>query len=396
MQIWDEKIMKILGVSLRTTGEKVFFVAQMGFLACLFISYPLWFPVDNIYPAVPVFSFLGKVPVVINYLLSALFISLFFLTTSKRFKQRGLIIAFLGFMILAVLFDYLRIQPWVFYFFFIFLSFAIFPPNKEKESLNVLRLIFACIYFWSGAQKLNYTFLFDTYLWLIEPVTYGLADETIALLSKTALSGPLIEIFCGLGLLFKKTQKVSMYLLVFMHGFILLMIGPLGHNANVVIWPWNVSFAIILILLFRSKPDFSISKYFRFNNGFYKIAIFILFALLPVLSFFNLWPMYFSSALYSSNKEKTELYLPDQIKERLPKDVQAGVQENSNGLILNIWTQYELDVANYPSSKVHKKVFKKLCESYPEYEMEMILLTKSRPDILTGETVDTTFFCDEM
>lgn len=384
------------GMSIKSQSEKVFSVALFGFICCFLISYPLWFPVSNLYPSVPVFEFLSTLPKTINYFISSLFIALLFISTSPKFRVRGIIPASLVVLILALSLDYLRIQPWVFYYFFVILTYVVYPVNRESEILDVIRIILACIYFWSGVQKLNFTFLFDTYPWLIDPLTSFFSENLASILVKTALFAPATEIICGIGLFFPKTQKKSMYILVFMHAFILLMLGPIGHNSNTVIWTWNISFAIILILLFQPETDFSIKSFFSTKKKFYKSFIVILFGVLPVLSFFNLWPMYFSSALYSSNLVKSEIFLPELLKNQLTEQVQNRINDQTNGLILNSWTQNELNVASYPSSQVHKKAFESLCRTYLEYEMEMILVTKSKPNIFTGKTKETTYFCDEL
>ena len=44
---------------------------------------------------------------------------------------------------------------------------------------------------------------------------------------------------------------------VAMHVFILAMFGPLGLNWNNIIWPWTVAMAVIDILLFNTKQEFS-------------------------------------------------------------------------------------------------------------------------------------------
>lgn len=387
---------KWTGTSIKSQGGKVFFVALLGFICCFFISYPLWFPVSNLYPSVPVFESLSTLPKTLNYIISTLFIVLLFISISPKFRVRGIIPASLVVLTLALSLDYLRIQPWVFYYFFVILTFVVYPSNRESDILDVIRIILACIYFWSGVQKLNFTFLFDTYPWLIDPLTGFFSENLTSMLENTALFAPATEIICGIGLLFRKTQKTSMYLLVFMHAFILLMLGPIGHNSNLVIWPWNISFAIILVLLFQPETDFSITSFFSTKKKFYKSFIVILFGILPALSFFNLWPMYFSSALYSSNKVKSEIFMPEILKSQLSEQVQSKINDQTNGLILNVWTQNELNVASYPNDQVHKKTFESLCNAYPEYEMEMILVTKSKPDIFTGETKESTYFCDEL
>jgi hypothetical protein len=40
-----------------------------------------------------------------------------------------------------------------------------------------------------------------------------------------------------------------------MHLFILLSVGPLGDGVYHVIWPWNISCFVVLVVLLRTRPE---------------------------------------------------------------------------------------------------------------------------------------------
>ena len=66
-----------------------------------------------------------------------------------------------------------------------------------------------------------------------------------------------------------------------------------------------------------------------------------MFGLLPVLSFFNLWDHYLSSALYSGNRTSGIVYLSDDVFDRLPDTIEDYVYEdepNRNQLNINDWS----------------------------------------------------------
>ncbi len=276
------------------------------------------------------------------------------------------------------------------------MSFVFSPLQKNEVILNSIGLILGFIYIWSGIQKLNHEFLFVTYPWLIEPLTNLVPESISSGLNATHFIAPLVEISGGIGLLFKKTKRKSALLLILMHVFILTMIGPFWHNTNPVVWPWNITFSILLGILFLVKSNLRLSHIFRKRIFSYQLLILLLFGIVPTLSFFNSWPMFFSSALYSGNKVKSEVYIPDQLKERLPTHLKSKVQEVNNALRLNLFVEEEMNVPVYPSTSFHIKTFKNLCGAYPEFELELVLVTYSKPEIFTGERTSKTYFCDEI
>ena len=82
-----------------------------------------------------------------------------------------------------------------------------------------------------------------------------------------------------------------------MHVFILAMFGPFGHNWNNIIWPWTAAMAGLDLLLFTGPQPFSVRDLFWSNRSPYHVGVLVLFAILPFLSFVNLWDSYLSSAL---------------------------------------------------------------------------------------------------
>lgn len=373
-------------------------VIQASIFVSIAISSDLWFPFKKIFPTVPAFGFLQNLPLSINIAVSLLFISSLIAAYSRKYKPQLFLILFCVFYAVASSFDYLRIQPWSYYYFFMILCFAVrYQDQNQEQTLNLLRFIMASIYVWSGIQKLNYSFLFITYPDLVEPFTDHLPGVLNSVLLKLGVTGPVTEIIGGSALFFKRTRRAGLIILTLVHLFILLMVGPFGKAINIIIWPWNISFIILLWMLFFNKEtDFSLGFIFRDFRKPFTAAVIALFGFLPVLSFVGLWPMYLSSALYSGNKVKSEIFLPHKFSESLPVIVKANIDESNNSIILNNWTQAELNVAMYPSAEIHLEVFRTFCQSYPEYERELAMKTFQKPAIITGKRNEVTYFCDEL
>lgn len=373
-----------------------FLITLLGLLTCIFISYPLWFGMNTIFSPSPIFSSFESLPNFINPFLS---IALIIVSTSAYFLRhyrRKLLCAYALIMIVALLVDQLKWQPWVYYYSFILMSFLFIQDHKTKDRIRLIQLILAFIYVWSGIQKLNHNFFFVTYPWIIEPLTNLQSEDISELFNHTFFIAPLVEFFAGLGLFFRKTRRYSAIILILMHGFILTMIGPLGHNSNSVVWPWNISFSILLYLLFIKRNIESESKIDTNRVPIYTAIVIILMGIMPIFSFLSMWPMFFSSALYSGNKVRSEVYISDAFKEQSSDFIKSNVNEFENVTRLSFFVEDELNVPIYPSINFHLSTFKKMCLNYPEYSFDFILVTNSRPNILSGEKTETTYFCDEI
>ena len=149
-----------------------------------------------------------------------------------------------------------------------------------------------------------------------------------------------------------------------MHAFILAMFGPFGHNWNNIIWPWTAAMAALDLLLFTGNQKFSVRDIFRGNRHPYYVCVLIVFAIMPFLSFFNLWDSYLSSALYSGNLTEATIYVGDEGRESLPASINAYLVHTSpNTNILNVqrWAIENLDVLPYPEPRVYKQIAKSVC-----------------------------------
>ena len=95
-----------------------------------------------------------------------------------------------------------------------------------------------------------------------------------------------------------------------MHVFILAMFGPFGHNWNNIIWrgrpQWRASIFCFSPARSVLRPRFILEQSIPYHVG-----VLVLFAILPFLSFVNLWDSYLSSARYSGNLTEATIYASD-------------------------------------------------------------------------------------
>jgi uncharacterized membrane protein YphA (DoxX/SURF4 family) len=364
-------------------------VCLIGFVSCIVISYRVWLPVETYFPALPLI--LSPQSFSVQITTSALFlIALCLLSFNKPRSFNNLALLFL---ILYALGDYNRIQPWFFYFIVIFGIITNF--KKHQRSLYSIALMLACVYIMSGIQKVNGGFAHSTHPWLIMPITNSLSPSSKDFLNSMWWIGPLVESLAGLGLLFRKTSRVSAVVLILMHTFILFMIGPLGRNTNTVVWPWNLAFMFILFRGFIQR-EMDLGKFISDKRNIKPtVSILILFLLLPVVSFWGYWPKHFSGALYSGNKIKSEILIPDELVQLLNTEYEPAYNGIEYVILPNAWTIQELHVAMYPSKKAHLTLFNAMCNNYSEYSEYFVFKLMPISNWKTGERDQITYFCSD-
>jgi hypothetical protein len=119
------------------------------------------------------------------------------------------------------------------------------------------------------------------------------------------------------------------------------------------------------LLLFTSKQKFSVRDVLWGHRHPYHVCMLVLFAILPFLSFFNLWDSLLSSALYSGNLTEATIYANDKGRDSLPASIKAyfvHTAPNTNVLNTQRWAIEDLNVIPYPETRVFKKIAKAVCE----------------------------------
>jgi hypothetical protein len=320
-----------------------------GLLAGLLLSPKLWLG-ERYYPQTPIWSGLPAIPPPFDRVVyAALLLSLLLAAVKPRATALFLLLA-----ATLVALDQSRLQPWFYQYCFMLLALSL-PIEGE----NVCRLMLFCVYFWSGLQKLNGGFAGDTFPWLVESI------KIVPLWVGVVV--PFLEAGLALALLCRRTRRAAVLFAIGMHAAILLAIGPLGHNYNTVVWPWNVAMAASVFILFW-RGGFVWPKL-----GWAQRCILVLFAAAPALSFFGAWDNYPSWALYSGNRNEGDLYFNDAVYDKLPGTVQDYVTDegpNRDGLNIGEWSFGELNVPAYPELRVYRQVLRSLCR-YGDVTLEV-------------------------
>ena len=398
-----EKILRVYKHTFFGDGRRVVLlrrVLSLGLFAGLLLSRNLWLS-DRSYPLTPVYQKLPDIPPPLDYIL---YISLLGLLVTIAFAARPFkwIAVSLLLAILLGMTDQSRWQPW-FYQYIVMLAAVCFhtrgnaDADEQKTLLNTCRLIVACVYFWSGVQKLNVSFSDGVLPWIIGPYLRFIFGGGYYLPRWVIISVPIIEILIGIGLLTKKCRNISALLALSTHVVILLLFIPIKRNS--VVWPWNVAMASFAVILFWQAKNFSIRDVLLPRGPGIQTVAMILFGVMPLFSFFNLWDSYLSSSLYSVNIASAHRSIDQSTKERLPPGMQTYArpgQSTSQFLIdPNSWSFAELNVPNYPEDRIFINITRRIC-SFTETPSEVKLMIYGRPNWLNGHRQTYNYTCSDL
>ncbi len=333
----------------------------LGLLAGLALSQKLWLS-SRLYPLTPVFPFIRPYnPPADRVVFYAVIFLLALLCIAPK---RHFLIAALALLFLLAMQDQSRWQPWFYQYVLMLLVLAFAGDSREEALLNTCCMIVAATYFWSGLAKFNPHFINELFPALLEPLAgKRLAHDPIV--HSLGVTAAFIESATGAALLFPRVRVTALSCAIAMHLFIFISLGPLGHNFNGVVWPWNAAMiAFLFILFFRRTKPFGFREVVWGRNFLFQRIVFLLFGVMPALSFFGLWDQYLSSALYSGNRNSGVIYMTDAVYDRLPGELQNYVTDegpNRNGLDINSWSYFELSVPSYPEIRIYRSVARKFC-----------------------------------
>ena len=167
------------------------------------------------------------------------------------------------------------------------------------------------------------------------------------------------------------------------------MFGPLGLDWNNIVWPWTAAMAIFDILLFSDTPDYSWREILWSGHDPCHVAAVVLFAMLPALSFFNLWDSYLSAALYSGNLTEAQIYLSDAGKASLPAAIAsrlAHTSHDTNVLNLQRWAIDDLNVTPYPETRVYRAIARDVCGRLRDPAQLVLIVREQRMVFARPET----------
>lgn len=368
--------------------QKVIIVA---FVATLALTIPAWFDVRS-FPTAPV---VGAPPLDANIsggLLVLLVGSLgvLFFSPASTLARLTLVVTYATF----VCFDQSRLMPYLLQYvvMLLVLGWGIRKtPLVAESAWSLCQIILFSVYFWAGIQKINLSFVRHGFPWFIEPFLGVIPTE----LQEVALLGglfvPFIETGLALLLLSEKRRRIGVVGLIAMHLFILLSLGPLGHNWNQAVWPWNIVMIVALWLLLRRPLRLVPLRHTVTVSS----AVVLLYLLLPALNLVGLWDDYLSHSLYSRRAARGVMAIAAEDLSRLPRDLQAAVNRKSDGTLELSFVKYSMEnlgLPIYPAERVFTAVGAEICRRY-QLSAESATVVYGRPDRRSGEAAAVTLRC---
>jgi uncharacterized membrane protein YphA (DoxX/SURF4 family) len=369
---------------------RIVVIACIAMAAGIGCSRSLWIAADRLYPVVPVVAGMPAPSFAPSALLLIALLAVLVLAMVPRLPPwfRALPV---GAIVLFVILDQSRLQPWVFMY-AIVLAVAAFASRDDERNASVLmtlRFVVAAQYVWSGLQKANVSFVDQVWPTFADPL-FGVLHLPPAAGHAAGFAVPLLELGVGCCLLVPRARRVGVVVACLTHATILASLIAAGEN--VVVWPWNVAMPVLDVVLFwnATSAGWSIASIRRFPLS---IAVAVLVGVLPALSFAGRWDAYASWALYSGNTAQAVVVIDPSGLDRLPDLVRRSTWQQSRPMFidLNRWSYDELAVPIYPEPRVFRAIGRDVCTTYGAAAVTLVIL--GRPDWRTGQRDRTRLPC---
>lgn len=333
-----------------------------GLLMSVLLSHHLWAG-ERLFPKTTLLDNYSGVKAPYDYL--HLVVLLFLVVFSFMNQKKWPCVLLILFSMYLCFDDQNRLQPWFFnyilvLFVLLFYKYRVDEPNNYTTVFISLQVLVALTYIFSGIQKMNDAFVPDTFHWMVSSFDGILSKRQLQHITKLGYVIPYFEVSLGILLLVKPLRFIIVPLVVVMHIIILIMLGPIGKDYNMVVWPWNIIMIVLVLLLFA---NIKLERFYDISFLFKGISFYIVITLMlvfPVFSLKNQYDSYLSSSLYSSNLNDCQLILTNKAYDKLPFYMRHFTNTYKNYYILNIkqWAADELKAPCVPEYRIFKNVHK--------------------------------------
>lgn len=363
-----------------------------GLIAGIVLSWSLWLA-DRGFPYFPVWEILSTFPKPIDIVLILLIVG-----TSISFvffRHQAIATVLLAAMLLIALQDQLRWQPWFYQYLLMIVPFAIFssdPSHKKQQTQSIFaleRIIVSMVYFWGGVHKCHVGFVDVFQGSLLSPITSSIDSTGLsASINSTAYLVPVVEIFIGIGLLWRPTRNAAVYCAIATHVIILILIGPVkGTVSNSVVWPWNIAMMVLVYVLFLQTQKLGIKQLLKPPKlRLPKLSLILLVTLAPALFYVGAWDRYLAFNLYSGWQKRLYVRFSPEIVDELPTSytkhfLKKNPLSNYEAISVGSWANKELNVPLITEWRIFRAIAHDLAQ-YDKGNGEILFLVdyRNRPD----------------
>jgi hypothetical protein len=287
------------------------------------------------------------------------------------------------------LFDVNRLQPWFYVYnalllVFLFYNGRVDDSNKFTSYFIILQIIIASVYFFCGLSQLNKLFVNSDFTEIISPLKEIVSERQFLFFKKMGVVVPYLLMFVGLGLVISPIRYLAITLALVMHVLLLFFLFPSQKNNNYALWFSNLSFMMMLFLMFSGKTK---QRYFS-PTFLFQIPVFyplmILFVVMPFFNNSGKWPDYLSANFKSGNNNSVVISLSEKTLRYLPTHITRFCYPNYSfqNLDYKKWFLHELHVECFPQKKVFNSIYNYVKDSDKQLVKEIELLHVPKQKLL--------------
>jgi hypothetical protein len=304
----------------------------------------------------------------------------------RKFKLISTVVLFAS-MLLLILLDLNRFQPWLYEYAIIILLCSL-PENKScltqaecsRRKLQAVSILLISMYFFSGLEKLNWRFFTCIGPWLLgysRSVLFSF-DSNPGLIAASAMVA-VAEIALAGALSFKRTRTVGICMGLFLHASILYILGPFGRHCNAAVWPWNLAQMLLLIVCFAKVPDQFILRFNIKERLWTGLILIVVSLIVPVLGLLQVADAYPAFAFYTGDVPCGKLMFEQSLLDQLPVYIRRNCLYDEAAklwtLDLGDFAQAETDASVYESVFCLRKLGQQFAAAHPGQFVQLKLVT---------------------
>jgi len=392
-------------------ADGVRYVRLLNLLAvtqiALFLTTAIWVPPWK-FPQVPLFAMCRDWPVWLEVVFFVMALAGTFFAKRPEAKITRRVrhaICALGFAGLFLTNQH-RIQPWAYQFFILHAWLALVRP---RWMLTGWRWLTISIYVYSALSKFDYAFcvnhgpfLLDGFLQAIG-IQEGTARWPANIRFLAGAIMPAVELSTALLLCFRRTQSAGLVISILMHLFLIVALGPGGHNHSAGVLIWNAFFIVQNWLLFPSPvvamPFAAVETNSPGGSPGAKTsslawAILAAAMVAPLGEPWGLWDHWPSWAVYAARPERTTVFVHEDDVDKIPAELRGYLQPPGP---LDVWHPIRLDrwsletgkVPMYPQARFQVGIALALAQRCELTTLKVVL--ESPPHRWTGQRTQREF-----
>jgi hypothetical protein len=350
-----------------TVAGMVIRVTCLCWIVAKLLSRRLWLT-DRAFPLLPPADFL----VLPGWMHVALFGLSLLLMVAIVIKPawRWLLVMLLVCEVVSCLTDQNRWQPWQYQYLTTLLIVLLYIKNRTL-ALSAMAFVLFSTYLYSGLSKLHPGFIASIWHTMILERFLHLPAHYLQppLVHYAGYAIPFVEIVAAVALLFTRTRRGAVWVLVCTHVFNLMLLGPFGLNYNVTVWPWNVCMPAVLYLVFVQYDGGSVSFMPVFSKRL--VWVLVMWGVLPLTNYVGFWPDYQSSVLYAGRQRRLIICLgadersyPSALTRFISRTTRTNICSGGKYISAGSWAMKEMNVPCNPEDRVYRKLQRKLQQQY--------------------------------